>query len=101
MRPAFVLDGWHGDPFQLKPQAEPGGGSGQEELKRDDKTSMDEFEVMDALQALLQGEALENTLLDDSSARSFTEAGIMSYNKGLVLRTADGSEFQITIVQSR
>ena len=29
------------------------------------------------------------------------EAGLMTYNDGFVLRTPDGHEFQITIVQSR
>ena len=32
---------------------------------------------------------------------TYEEAGIMTYNKGLVLRTPDGDEFQITIVKSR
>ena len=33
--------------------------------------------------------------------QSFDEAGLMTYNKGLVVILPDGSEFQITIVQSR
>jgi len=32
---------------------------------------------------------------------TYEEAGIMTRNKGLVLRTPDGDEFQITIVKSR
>ncbi|HBG25940.1 MAG: hypothetical protein A2Y10_19350 [Planctomycetes bacterium GWF2_41_51] len=32
---------------------------------------------------------------------NFQEAGMLTRNSGLVVRTADGSEFQITIVQSR
>lgn len=32
--------------------------------------------------------------------RTFEEAGILTYNKGLVLRMKDGSEFQITVVRS-
>jgi hypothetical protein len=35
------------------------------------------------------------------SIRSFDEEGVLTMNKGLVLRMEDGSEFQITIVQSR
>ena len=34
-------------------------------------------------------------------ARSFNEAGVLSGDEGLVLRMQDGSEFQITIRQSR
>jgi hypothetical protein len=33
--------------------------------------------------------------------RTFEEAGVLTTNNGLVIRTSDGSEFQITIVQSR
>jgi hypothetical protein len=32
---------------------------------------------------------------------SFAEAGVMTNNHGLVLRFKDGSEFQVTVVQSR
>ena len=33
--------------------------------------------------------------------RTFEEAGVMTYNKGLVITLPDGSEYQVTIVQSR
>ena len=32
---------------------------------------------------------------------TFADAGVMTHNRGLVVRMADDSEFQITIVQSR
>jgi hypothetical protein len=32
---------------------------------------------------------------------SFAEAGVLTSNDGLVLSLADGTEFQLTIVQSR
>ena len=32
---------------------------------------------------------------------TFEEAGMLTRNNGLVVRTSDGSEFQITIVRSR
>jgi hypothetical protein len=32
---------------------------------------------------------------------SFAEAGVMTNNHGLVIRFKDGSEFQVTVVQSR
>lgn len=38
---------------------------------------------------------------DIALARTFEEAGMLTSNHGLVVRTTDGSEFQITIVQSR
>ena len=33
--------------------------------------------------------------------RTFAEAGVITYDKGLVITTPDGSEFQVTIIQSR
>jgi hypothetical protein len=33
--------------------------------------------------------------------RSFSEDGLMTSNEGLVLKLADGSEFQIQILQSK
>lgn len=35
------------------------------------------------------------------SVRSYRDAGMMTRNAGLVIRTKDGHEYQITIVQSR
>lgn len=32
---------------------------------------------------------------------TFEEAGVMSYNKGIVIRYEDGTEFQVTVVQSK
>ncbi len=38
---------------------------------------------------------------EDARVRTFEQAEIMTYNKGLVISLPDGSEFQLTIVQSR
>jgi hypothetical protein len=35
------------------------------------------------------------------SVRSFRSAGVLSSNEGAVVRMEDGSEFQLTVVQSR
>jgi hypothetical protein len=37
----------------------------------------------------------------DVAALPFEDAGVFSYNNGVVLSFDDGSEFQITIVQSK
>lgn len=37
----------------------------------------------------------------DVRVRTFEDAGVLTYNKGLVISLPDGSEFQLTIVQSR
>lgn len=36
-----------------------------------------------------------------ASVRSFDDLGVLSDNKGVVVRLEDGSEFQLTIVKSR
>jgi hypothetical protein len=41
------------------------------------------------------------TLPDVAAVETFNGAGVLTMNKGLVLRMADGSEFQLTIVRSR
>ena len=38
---------------------------------------------------------------DKPTVRSFEDAGVMTRNAGLVLRTPDGQEFQISVVKSR
>lgn len=35
------------------------------------------------------------------AADTFRDAGVLTMNKGLVIRKEDGSEFQLTIVKSR
>jgi len=64
---------------------------------------MDE-RIQECLRNLLQGEAWEDAIpddLEDLRVRSFEECGVMTYDKGLVITLADGSEYQLTIVQSR
>ena len=64
---------------------------------------MNEQIIREALELVLNGElSLEDTDLEETRvARSFEEAGVLSGDEGLVLRMRDGSEFQITIRQSR
>lgn len=51
-------------------------------------------------------EAIENASEEGSCEpvrriSSYEEAGVMTRNAGVVVRMEDGSEFQVTIVQSR
>ena len=58
--------------------------------------------VEDALWGMLLGEwDVENSLLSGCRVQTFANAGVMTYNKGVVITMPDGSEFQLTIVQSR
>lgn len=64
---------------------------------------MTEIEIRKALEMLLVGEAcLEDTaLIDTSLVTTFEDACLLTDDEGLVVRMKDGSEFQITIRQSR
>ena len=46
-------------------------------------------------------DAVDDLTPEVDSVRSFESAGVMTSDAGLVVRLADGSEFQITIVQSK
>ena len=60
-----------------------------------------EIEVVDGLRALLYGESLEDTLLDGSRTVTYSDGGYLTYDEGFVIRTPDGSVFQITVKQER
>ena len=69
-----------------------------------------EQQVQDNLHELLETLSCElqfneeyriETGLADAKFRTFEEAGIMTNNKGIVIRYANGSEYQLTIVKSR
>lgn len=62
---------------------------------------MSEQEIQDELGLMLEAVAIANDCEAVDSVETFEEAGVMTSNKGLVIRTADGSEFQLTIVKSR
>lgn len=55
------------------------------------------------LEELLNEAVLESEDLRDQLSRveTFRTAGVMTNNRGLVLRMEDGTEFQVTVVQSR
>lgn len=64
-----------------------------------------------ALEGLLvceSDEEMQEALLDlfscsggSLSARSFSDAGLLTYNRGVVLRLPSGAEFQIEVQRSR
>ena len=66
---------------------------------------MTEQELQEMLADMIfeRQEADEEYELEESfgSVASFEQAGVMTMNKGLVVRMRDGSEFQLTIVRSR
>ena len=61
---------------------------------------MTEQHFQEWLESLVSSDTLEpDSELD--MVRSFEESGIMTLNKGLVIRMKDGSEFHVSIVKSR
>ena len=73
---------------------------------------MNETELQDTLRTLLQELSYMDTddldhfdipceLAEIERISTFDEAGVLTQDAGLVITTADGSEFQLTIVQSR
>ena len=56
--------------------------------------------IQDALmETLYYGESSE--IWENARMQTYSDAGVMTYNKGLVITMPDGTEFQLTIVQSR
>ena len=64
---------------------------------------MTEKTIEDALNLLISGELdlVDTALGEVSNIKTYAEAGILTRDSGLVLRMEDGSEFQITIKQSK
>jgi hypothetical protein len=73
---------------------------------------VDEHELQDALKTLLEEIAfmdaedredagLGEDLADVKRVRTFEEEGVLTTDAGLVITTADGAEYQVTIVKSR
>ena len=66
---------------------------------------MTEAEFTDALAELLDAASNPSEGLApewrDARVCSFREAGLLTSNAGLVVRLADGSEWQLTVVRSR
>ena len=70
--------------------------------KHDFDKEMTEETLETGLAALIRGDVdPEEICWENLRVETFEEAGVMTYNKGLVVTLPDGSEFQLTIVRSR
>jgi len=58
-----------------------------------------EGDVQDAIRELLECDE-EEVFPELERVNTYEEAGVLTTDAGLVLRTADGSEFQLTIVRA-
>jgi len=59
---------------------------------------MNEIEMETMLYEMLQDEEI---VPEVASVRTFQEAGVLTGNRGVVVRCKDDSSFQVTVVQSR
>jgi hypothetical protein len=61
---------------------------------------MNEQQIQDELRLMIEAVAIVEDSEWIDGVETFEEAGVMTNNKGLVIHTADGSTFQVTIVKS-
>ena len=61
---------------------------------------MEEDLQSDIIEALYAFAENDEPSVDIKDIVSFEDAGVMTHNKGLVIRLANGREYQITIVRS-
>jgi hypothetical protein len=71
----------------------------ENELQDALKTLLEEIAFMDAEDR--QDAGLGDDLSGVKRVRTFEEEGVLTHDAGLVITTADGGEFQLTIVRSR
>lgn len=64
---------------------------------------MDAHELVDAMMDALSGSTLEAEMTEAAveKVRTFSDAGLLTRDAGIVLTLDDGSEFQLTVVRSR
>ena len=68
----------------------------------EDEVQFTEETLQDGLRELItEGYVSSEICWETLRVRTFEEEGVLTYNKGLVISLPDGTEFQLTIVQSR
>ena len=74
-----------------------------ETMSYSDGDTFTEEDLQDGLAQLITGDWTYGSEIcwENMRVETYEQAGVMTYNKGLVLILPDGTEFQLTIVQSR
>ena len=68
----------------------------------EDEAQFTEETLQDGLRELItEGYDSSEICWENLRVHTYEEAGVLTYNKGLVISLPDGTEFQLTIVQSR
>lgn len=57
--------------------------------------------LLDCVHGLVTDGMLGDVGYPAAGGLTFEEAGVMTYNRGIIVRPGDGSEFQVTIIRSR
>ncbi len=58
-------------------------------------------QVIDGDEEFMDEVAYDPKLFGDGSTQTYSELGILTTDAGFVFRTADGSEYQVTVVKSK
>lgn len=70
-------------------------------MYEDEREFTDET-LQKGLRDLIEGNPSDDEILwENMQVSTFEESGVMTYDKGLVIRLPDGTEYQLTIIQSR
>lgn len=68
----------------------------------EDEMEFTEETLQNGLRDLIEGNPNDDDILwENMQVSTFEESGVMTYDKGLVIRLPDGTEYQLTIIQSR
>lgn len=68
----------------------------------EDEMEFTDETLQNGLRDLIEGNPNDDDILwENMQVSTFEESGVMTYDKGLVIRLPDGIEYQLTIIQSR
>jgi len=68
----------------------------------ENETRFTDETLQNGLRDLIEGNPNDDDILwENMQVSTFEESGVMTYDKGLVIRLPDGTEYQLTIIQSR
>jgi len=68
----------------------------------EDEMEFTDETLQNGLRDLIEGNPNDDDILwENMQVSTFEESGVMTYDKGLVIRLPDGTEYQLTIIQSR
>ena len=68
----------------------------------EDEMEFTDETLQNGLRDLIEGNPNDDDILwENMQVSTFEESGVMTYDKGLVIRLPDGIEYHLTLIQSR